>query len=387
MKKLNSERAVKMRIAFIVQPDWLNNHFGVRNVFVTCFQILKLNGHDVEFVCFSQHMNKILFYKNIVQDSDLKSNVKETSVVIKRNYTKLVSKSKNVPEIFTQFLGTDIKDDYDAFIITNPWLLNYPLDFGDKPQALICYDCVANTFVLQGIMDCLGWGFVHNIGYQYATENNMYFLSISEKTDKEIADFYSPKKHSALPPAPPCAFLDVNYGDNQEKENAIVLAAPFDLRKGLAKMPEILNTLKDDFETLYIYGTPRCSEKLYNEFYKRIKIKNIIHYNEITSDDLINLYKKCKMLFFPSKEEGLGLPLIEAQLCGCRAVTTDAEPMNQLLCNGGYLLTGDNNVDVENMRKMLKDNKFDYKQLSLDAKEKFSTEKIYNELMKALKNC
>ena len=374
-----------MKIAFIVQPDWYKEHFGVRNVFISCFKILEWKGHDVDFVCFTQHTNRVLFFKNIVQSKYLKSNIQNTTVSTKENYAKLVSKEKSLPEIYTQFIGTEIKDDYDAFIITNPWLLNYPLDFGDKPQTLICYDCGANSLVLQGALDCFEWGFAHNGGYQYAVEKNMHILSISEKSDKEMIDFYAPKKHSFLPPVPTCAFLDVNYNENQIKENAIVLAAPFDPRKGLEKMPEFLNALKDDFETLYIYGTPRCGEELYNDFYKKIQIKNIIHYDEITSGDLIDLYKKSKMLFFPSREEGLGLPIIEAQLCGCRVVTTNDVPMNQLICSGGYLLSDNINIDIKNMREILKDENFDYKNLSIEAKEKFSTEKIYNKIMETFK--
>lgn len=375
-----------MRIAFIVQPDWLKEHFGVRNLFVSCLKILEQNGHDVDFVTFGQHMNSILFYSNIVSDEDLKSNIKRTVVGTKQKYKNLTSKTKIIPEIYTQFLGTDIKNDYDAFVITNPWLLNYPLDFGNKPTALICHDCGANSLYIQNKLRHPEWGFAHNVGYQFALKNNIHFLSNSEKTDKEIIDFYNPQKHSYLPPVPTYAFLNIDYQETQKKENAIILAAPFDPRKGLAIMPDILNALKDNFDILYIFGTPRCGKKLYNKFYKEIKIKKIIHYDEITSDDLINLYKKSKMLFFPSREEGLGLPLIEAQLCGCRVVTTDDEPMNKLLCNGGYLMTKNMDTDIENMRKMLKETNFDYKNLSIDAKEKFSTENIYKELMNTLKN-
>ena len=373
-----------MKIAFIVQPDWLSQHFGVRNLFVSCFQILKRYGHEVDFVCFGQHMNKVLFYKNIVREEDLKSNVKKTSVGTRQSYNKLTSKSKIIPQIFTQFLGTDIKYDYDAFIITNPWLLQYPIDLGNKPTILICHDCGANSLNIIGTINAFDWGYDHNAGYQYAKRKNMHFLSNSEKTDKEIIDFYNPKRHSYLPPVPPCAFLDINYEDNQIKENAIVLAAPFDPRKGLAIMPDILNELKNDFDTLYIFGTPRCGMKLYDDFYRQIKIENIIHYDEITSDDLINLYKKSKMLFFPSREEGLGLPIIEAQLCGCRVVTTDAIPMNQLLCDGGYLLSGNEKNDIQKMREILIDETFNYAGLSAKASVRFSERNVYNSLMKVL---
>ena len=373
-----------MKIAFIVQADWLQNHFGVRNLFVSCFKILERNGHFVHFVHFEQHCNSVLFWRDIVQDEDLKSNIKETAIGTKKRYEELTKEKCSSISAEKYFLGNCIKNDYDAFIITNPWLINYPLDFGNNPVSLICHDCIANIFALLNVNKSHEWGYLHNAGYQFSLDKNYHFLSNSEKTDKEIIDFYNPKKHSYLPPVLPYAFFDVKYVKEQKKENAILLAAPFDLRKGLLKIPEILNNLKDDFDVLYIYGMPRCGSKLYENFYKQIQVRNIIHYNKITSEDLIELYKKCKILFFPSTEEGLGLPIIEAQLCGCRVVTTNDIPMNQMLCDGGYLLTDNLKTDINNIKRILADERYDYLKLSVLAKTKFQTGAIYNAIMASL---
>ncbi|MGN0929210.1 MAG: glycosyltransferase [Alphaproteobacteria bacterium] len=375
-----------MKIAFIVQPDWLEIHFGVRNLFVSCFKILEQYGHKTDFIHFEQHFNKILFYKHIIDNDDLKSNIKITTIGTKKKYSKLTEK-KGYDKLntYTQFLGDNIYDDYDAFIITNPWLVTFPLNLKNKPVSIICYDCVANSLGITENSCDYGWGYMHNMGYKWGKQNHYYFLSISNKTDKEIVNYYTPKKHSYLPPVPTYAFLDVAYNKNQVKENAIILAAPFDKRKGLDKIPTILNKLESKFDTLYIYGTPRCGKKLYKNFYKKLKIKNIIHYNEITSNDLIELYKKCKILLFPSIEEGLGIPIIEAQLCGCRVVTTDKSPMNTLLCKGNYLLTDNIETDISNIINMLNDKNFDYYKLSIQAQKKFSTKEIYNKLLESIK--
>jgi len=46
------------------------------------------------------------------------------------------------------------------------------------------------------------------------------------------------------------------------------------------------------------------------------------------------LYHKGKILVFPSKLEGLGLPLPEGLACGLPAIVTDAPPMNEFIKNG-----------------------------------------------------
>ncbi len=371
-----------MKIAFIVQSDWMTAHFGVRNLFVSCFKLLEEKGHDVQFVSFEYKDGRLFYYRNIINNAELFSSISKSTIGTKKRYRSLTKKNKkNKIKLNMQFLGESIKNDYDAFFITNPWLIEYPIDLGNKPRVLICYDCVANTLTLLNQINKPYWGAAHNIGYQYAKRNSYYFLSISEKTDREIKEYYNPLNHSYLPPVLTYAFFDVNYNPEQKKENAIVLAAPFDKRKGLEIMPEYLNRLSSNFDTLYIYGTPRCGRKLYNKFYKNLKVKNVIHYNKITSDDLIKLYKKCKFLFFPSIEEGLGMPIMEAQLCGCRVVTTNAAPMNQLVCSGNYLLTDNIDKDVNKMSEMLQDHTFDYHKLSINAKKKFSTENVYNKLV------
>lgn len=46
------------------------------------------------------------------------------------------------------------------------------------------------------------------------------------------------------------------------------------------------------------------------------------------------LYHKGRILVFPSKLEGLGLPLLEGLSCGLPAVATDAPPMNEFVKDG-----------------------------------------------------
>ncbi|HJD98078.1 glycosyltransferase, partial [Mailhella massiliensis] len=97
----------------------------------------------------------------------------------------------------------------------------------------------------------------------------------------------------------------------------------------------------------------------------------------------IELYKKCKVLFFPSLSEGLGIPIIEAQLCGCRVLTRNAMPMNQLLCRGSRVMKEAPAENSALLGKMLSEN-FDYEELAQDAHRKFSLEKVYHHLMEIL---
>ena len=88
------------------------------------------------------------------------------------------------------------------------------------------------------------------------------------------------------------------------------------------------------------------------------------------------------------------MPLIEAQICGCRVVTTNKKPMNTLGVNGYlYLNINDdaankkdkknkqtekkfNEIEIKEIKEILLDNDFDFKNLSKLSWERFSFQKI-----------
>jgi glycosyltransferase involved in cell wall biosynthesis len=50
----------------------------------------------------------------------------------------------------------------------------------------------------------------------------------------------------------------------------------------------------------------------------------------VANEDLRALYSAAELLLFPSFEEGFGWPIVEAQACGCRVVTTGRAPMTEI---------------------------------------------------------
>jgi glycosyltransferase involved in cell wall biosynthesis len=56
----------------------------------------------------------------------------------------------------------------------------------------------------------------------------------------------------------------------------------------------------------------------------------IISIEGCDSEQLRALYSAAELLLFPSILEGFGWPIIEAQACGCRVVTTHRAPMTEV---------------------------------------------------------
>jgi len=344
---------------------------------------LEQKGVTIDFLIPEVHGSQTLWRRVFVDSSFLTSHVSKTKINSSRNYKKIksipVDSVTSIPA--RQYIGTSLKGLYDVAVITNPWIMEQPVTIDIAQKIMICYDATANKFALDN-PGLFPWGFAHNTGYQYALREKVHFLSISPKIDKEMVDFYHPESHSALPAVLPPGFLNIPDLD-VKKKNIVVLAAPFDPRKGLVDIPRYLNGLKDDIEAVHIFGRPRCGRKLYNQFLSELKVP-FVHYIDITNDDLIQLYHSAKFLLFPSLEEGLGLPILEAQVCGCPVVTTNIPPMNQNVINGfGHILTGDEAIDLSKMKDLLTKPQ-EYNKLKTKAQERFSPDKIYQHFMKII---
>lgn len=288
---------------------------------------------------------------------------------------------------YFQYLGTDLENEkYDACIITNPWLLTPIVDIKSPKIIGIVYDLVPNEYSLVKSVPPIDFASEHNIGYEYYNKHCNAIIAISKQTMDQYRRYYSSAsgKISFFPPFMPYHFECGFHNEHEIKENSIILAAPFDLRKGLKKIPKLLNPIKDWIDKIYIFGEPRCAISDFDEFFKEIDARiKIVYYPTISYVDLIDLYSKCKVLLFPSKEEGLGLPIIEAQVCGCRPVTTNEEPMNQLTLNGSYLLSDDDEQDSKEIAKMLKE-EFDYDELKRVARREFSIKRVIEMIEKII---
>ena len=56
----------------------------------------------------------------------------------------------------------------------------------------------------------------------------------------------------------------------------------------------------------------------------------VVEWGGVQHEDLCAIYAAAELLLFPSLQEGFGWPIIEAQACGCRVLTTDRPPMNDV---------------------------------------------------------
>jgi len=71
---------------------------------------------------------------------------------------------------------------------------------------------------------------------------------------------------------------------------------------------------------------------------------------------LAALYSGAELLLFPSLEEGFGWPIIEAQACGCRVLTTGKDPMTEVGGSAAFYLRDPSDIvaGVEAIEEILR---------------------------------
>jgi glycosyltransferase involved in cell wall biosynthesis len=76
--------------------------------------------------------------------------------------------------------------------------------------------------------------------------------------------------------------------------------------------------------------------------------RNMFHrYEQVSQDDLIKLYKSCRLFVYPSKGEGFGIPPLEAAVCGAPVLCSNVSAMKEYHFFEPFTFNPDNEMEFE----------------------------------------
>lgn len=171
-----------------------------------------------------------------------------------------------------------------------------------------------------------------------------YITVISQKTKNELLSIY-PKikdKIRVIPNPLTVSVFKREPIDKKESDFRILIVGTRENKN----VPKILEALKDIECSLTILGKidEASSERL-----TTIKAK-VIQYDFVSDEELAKIYSQNDILCFASLYEGFGMPVIEAQACGCAVVTSKIEPMISVAGEGALFV---NPLDAEDIKTNL----------------------------------
>lgn len=231
--------------------------------------------------------------------------------------------------------------------IGNPILLNFcntaPIFYKNKLSTLhdITYIRYPQTF-------SKSFRYFYQMMMPLVLKTSKHVFTVSEFSKKEISEYYhTPKeKISVIYNAVDKAFHP-QIDENLKKENYLLAVSSIKENKNF-KM--ILNAFEEaskqiDNLKLFIAGDLKnnnFSNINLNAFVNNPRIKLL---GRISDTELIKYYSNAIAFLFPSLYEGFGIPVLEAQACGCPVIASNAASMPEVLKDSAILA---NPLSLEN---------------------------------------
>lgn len=150
--------------------------------------------------------------------------------------------------------------------------------------------------------------------FRYACQNADVVIAVSEQTKRDIIDFYGigEDKIQVVYQGITSPQNPIQTSHNVNSKKYILCVATIAERKNqltLVKAFEALNL--PDYELVLVGGKTSYQTQI-EEYIHQKKVKNIRILNNVSFEELPNLYTNAELFVYPSIFEGFGIPIIEA---------------------------------------------------------------------------
>lgn len=128
-------------------------------------------------------------------------------------------------------------------------------------------------------------------------------------------------------------------------------------RKNMKNILKSFRILKEGFPQIKLLKVGTASEKNRKDTVHWIEdlqlTGSVIFTNYIPEEELPSIYSGAKLLLFPSLLEGFGLPVIEAMACGCPVVTSNINPLQELVGTKQHTVNPNNPEEIAKICKSI----------------------------------
>lgn len=106
-------------------------------------------------------------------------------------------------------------------------------------------------------------------------------------------------------------------------------------RKNMKNILKAFKILKEDYPNIKLLKTGKASianRQQTLDYIDKLQLNDSVIFTDFVEEKkLPQIYSGAKLLLFPSLLEGFGLPIVEAMACGCPVITSNRNPMKELV--------------------------------------------------------
>ena len=241
------------------------------------------------------------------------------------------------------------------------------------PSVVTIHDVAFNTFP-----DMYYWHDrqIYDLKWKYACRNADRIIAISECTKRDIMRFYDvPDDRIDVvyqPVAPRYYIADASAGNDADTADGatapqaqpslpelvgrdyMLYVGSVNSRKNLLGIVKAMEMMPRDLDLpLVIVGDGGAYKQKVQEYITRHGMDDrFLWPKNVSQDTLMSLYRSARLFVYPSFYEGFGLPVVEAQLCGCPVVTSNVSSLPE--AGGPFALKADPTEPADISAQMVK---------------------------------
>ena len=201
---------------------------------------------------------------------------------------------------------------------------------------------------------------IYNAKWRYACNHADRIIAISECTKRDVLEFYNVPEHKVdvvYQPVNPIYYKPLEAVDsttNGKTSPYMLYVGSVNSRKNLLGIVKAMELMPKDMQMpLKVVGGGGAYKQMVKEYIAAHNMEHLFEWTEtINSTELQRLYTNAQLMVYPSFYEGFGLPVVEAQLCGCPVVTSNVSSLPE--AGGPYALQADPNSAEDICNKMMK---------------------------------
>ena len=172
-------------------------------------------------------------------------------------------------------------------------------------------------------------------------KTSQLICSVSDFSASEISSYYHyPKEKICILPNAIGDFFKPLTNPLFENEKYILAVSSVKQNKNFPFILKIFERISEKIERVNLYIVGDLNTKCFNTIdINEVKDNpNIRILGRVNDEELIRLYSNAVVFLFPSLYEGFGIPVLEAQACGCPVIASNTSSLPEVLGKSAILL-------------------------------------------------